>query len=450
MYYLGGQKDMPAKTSGCEKRIDRERVLDLAFFFVLFFVAAVANYRLFLHQALEQGTAFPSDIKAYILEIQGLNDTYSFPYPIIFWLAGFIKLFTTPERAMALATTLLNCLAMIALKWEMSRALLEDTVMQSREEKAKTRRIMADCMTSMVSVAMFFASMLILPGNLWLPGVKFRCIGVFTPNPYYNATYMAARPFAIVSFFSFFRLLGKYEKEENFPGKKEDFGECMIFAVSLLIATMAKPSFTIILVGAAGLNMLAVLFISRFKKFLSTILLGLCFIPTFLALLYQYSGVFVSKEEAVEAGIGFCFGDIWHVYCNFIPSAIAMGMCFPILVLLLNFKELKTKVFYRFSWELYAMSFVMAYFLYEKGFRKNDFNFAWGYMYGIFFGFIGALLLVMKDTMLLFAKDQSSVSKPIWKNGRFPVLVLEWIAFLAHVISGLIYFSWISAGASYF
>lgn len=440
---------MSAKPSVSDKRIDRERLWDLIIFCPLFFIAFVVTYRLFLHQALEEGSLFPSDMKAYILEIQGLNDTYSFPYPILFWTAKVIKLFTTPERAMALATALLNGLAMIALKWEMNKAILWNPagrISAGGPKENSFHLLLEGILISVVSIALFFVSMLILPGNLWLPGVKFRCIGVFTPNPFYNATYMAARPFAIVAFFSFCRLLTRYEKEENYPGKSEDFRECLVFSLSLLLSTMAKPSFTIVLVGAAGLNMLLVLFGGRFQKLRSTILLGLCFIPTFIALLYQYSGVFVSKETSVEAGIGFCVGEVWHVYCTFVPSAIVLGMGFPVMVLIFHLKEAMSDKAFRFSWEIFAMSFLMAYFLYEKGFRKNDFNFAWGYMYGIFFGFIGALLVLIKDTRSTFIalKGHTENKRQIFG------MVVEWLAFIAHVTSGLIYFSWLSRGASYF
>ena len=436
---------MPSIESKAQKGKKKSgRIGEWIFFGTLFLSVSALTFYLFREQAMER---FPSDMKAYILEIQGLNDVYSFPYPIFFWLGKFYWLFTTPEYAMALATLTLNGLGMILMKMEFDRHLLVD--LQLYLKKVGLERIvwLPGYITGFLSVALFFISMIIMPSGYYLPGVKFKYVGVFTPNPFHNATYMAARPFAILAFFTFLPLLRRFESEKSFPGKKEDVKDCLIFSGSLLLATMAKPSFTIVLLGSAGLNMLYVLFASKFQKILPTILLGLCFVPTFIALVYQYSGVFVSSEEQVEAGMGFCFGEVWHAYCSFVPSAIVLGMAFPISVLILNIKKLKTDIYFRFSWELYAMSFLMAYFLYEKGFRKFDFNFAWGYMYGIFFGFVGALFVLLKSTFEAIGLKQCLDRK---RGMTFAILIVEWLAFLAHLICGIVYFGSLMRGEFYY
>lgn len=428
----------------CRKREKIDRILGWSFFGILFLVASAVTFFLFYQQVYER---FPSDMKAYILEIQGLNDVYSFPYPIFFWLGKFFWLFTTPECAMALATLTLNGLGMILMKWQFDRHLFVG--MREQLKKAGLEKItwLPGCITGFLAVALFFISMIIMPWGHYLPGVKFKYVGVFTPNPFHNATYMAARPFAILAFFSFLPLLQRFEREKAFPGKKEDIKDCIVFAVCLLAATMAKPSFTIVLVGAAGLNMLYVLFASKFQKFVPTILLGLCFVPTFLALLYQYSGVFVSKEEQVEAGMGFCLGEVWHAYCAFVPSAVVLGMAFPLTVSFFHFRKLKTNMTFRFSWEVYVMSFLMAYFIYEKGFRKFDFNFAWGYMYGIFFGFVGALFVLLRDTFEAIGQKNGTKSK---EGLQWGIRIVEWSAFLAHLICGILYFGSLLRGEFYY
>jgi hypothetical protein len=365
---------------------------------------------------------YPSDMKAYILEMQGLDSGYSFPYPVLFKFSAFLNIFTTPEMAVALATMLLNGLAVVVTKYALNR--LTSGV---PEQLFTKHRWIAGVGISIVAIGLFFVSMLYPPDGLYLPGIKYNYLGVFTPNPFHNATYMAARPFAILAFLWYAKLLEVYEK----GGDRKDY---ILFAVFLLAATMTKPSFTIVLVGAAGLIMLYRLFRSRFSNFRQTILLGLTFVPTFIDLLYQFKGVFV-PEEGAEGGIGFCFGSIWRLYCDNIPLAIGLAVGFPILVLLLNYKELKCNTLYRFSWQVYLMSFCMTFFLYEKGFRAPDFNFSWGYMYGIFFAFFGALVVLIRATA---AK-------------RHPVrLTLQWMAFLWHLLCGLYYFYGIFQGRMYY
>ena len=197
-----------------------------------------------------------------------------------------------------------------------------------------------------------------------------------------------------------------------------------LFSVYLLLATMAKPSFTIVLVGAAGILMLWRMFHSKFRNFMPTIWLGVCFLPTFVDLLYQFRGVFV-PQEGQEGGIGFTLGHVWLQYCGNLPLAIGLAVGFPILVLLLNYKELCRDSIYRFSWQIYGMSFLMAFCLYEKGFREMDFNFSWGYMHGMFFVFLMTLIVMVKNI------------REWWKSWKVIFVIGEIAVFFYHLVCGV-------------
>lgn len=440
-----------------DNRTKTEKRMDILFFVMLLFAASAVTLYLFHRQTLGNEQSFHSDMKAYILEMQGLNTKYSFPYPILFKLGALIHLFAPAEFSMALATMLLNSLGMVMAKWMLDRQVL----LQLRESFLENRYLkkvpfLAGMVISCIAAALFFVSMLYLPNNIYLPGVKFKYVGVFTANPFHNATYMAARPFAILAFFSYAGLLDKYEKGYDASGKEgPDLKEYLFFACSLLLATMAKPSFTIVLVGAAGLIMVFRMVRSGFRNFLPTIWLGLCFLPTFADLLYQFKGVFV-PEEGAEGGIGFCFGEVWAQYCSFLPTAIFLGIGFPLVVLLLNFRKLKSDTLYRFSWQIYGMGFATAFLLYEKGFRKPDFNFSWGYMYGIFFAFVGAVVLLLKETAVFLGDSESGQTKEPLGSQKNKVMVklcllgIQWLAFLAHLGCGVYYLMGILRGQMYY
>lgn len=457
-----------------QKTVKESRV-DAAIFAVLLIAVSAMTLILFYRQTTGSPEHYHSDMKAYILEMQGLDSGYSFPYPVFFKLSAFLNLFATPELAVALATMLLNSLAIIVTKLALNHLTLselENAVerrqrrLQEAGKKSVVKKWMSGVLLSILAVSLFFISMLYPPSGIYLPGIKFKYLGVFTPNPFHNATYMAARPFAILAFLWYAKLLPVYERGcgarkagrrngsstgnggWNHEGSsavvnagKDDASalkDYVLFSVFLLLATMTKPSFTIVLVGTAGLIMLYRLFRSKFRNFVPTVQLGLCFIPTFLDLLYQYKGVFV-PEEGAEGGIGFCFGEVWGYYCSNIPLAICLAVGFSILVLLLNFRELKKDSLYRFSWQIYLMSFAMAFFLYEKGFRKPDFNFSWGYMYGIFFCHMGALLVLLKAT----AGGADSKKKSL-------LIALQWLAYLCHLICGVLYFGVFMSGRMYY
>ena len=406
------------------KGIGKDVWLDWAFFGVLLLFASAVTYTLFLRQTYGNPGYYHSDMKAYILEMQGLDSGYEFPYPIFFKLGAFFHLFAGPEVSVALATMVLNSLAMVFTKLALNHFTLKK--LQDAFGKYKW---MAGMIISVTAISLFFISMLYPPKGIYLPGIKFNYLGVFSANPWHNATYMAARPFAILAFLWYVKLLDGYE--EGFHGRWKDYA---LFSLFLLLATMTKPSFTIVLVGAAGLIMVWRMVKSRFRNFVPTIQLGLCFLPTFADLLYQYRGVFV-PSEGEEGGVGFSFGEVWRLYCDNIPLAIAIAAAFPLLVLVLNYKELKSCTLFRFSWQIFFMSLVMAFFLYEKGFRKPDFNFCWGYMYGIFFAFFGALVVLFKKT--------AEKKRPL-------LLGAQWLAFLWHLACGIYYFIGIFGGAMYY
>lgn len=463
--------------------------LDMGMFVVLLLLASYITFVLFYRQSTGE---YFSDMEAYILEMQGLDSGYSFPYPIFFRFAAFINMFVSPELAIALAITILNGLSMVLVKLALNRLVLRELT-EGLGSGGRGSAVLSGGILSLVAISLFFVSMLFPPEGIYLPGIRHVYLGVFTANPFHNATYMAARPFTILAFFQYCKLLLHYEegwngqwksgargsegsglpstkesrlpstkesglqgtKESGLPSTKENglqgtkesrlpstggkvpqgvsMWDYLLFSLFLLVATMTKPSFTIVLVGTAGLIMLYRLLVNRFRNFKATICLGLCFIPTFVDLLYQFGGVFVPRDGA-EGGIGFTFGGVWRLYCDNIPLAVCLAAGFPLLVLALNYRELKRDVIFRFSWQLFIMSFLMAFILYEKGFREVHFNFIWGYMYGVFFCFAGALLVLLRATA----------------RRKHPLLLTaQWLAYLWHVACGLYYFGGLLGGALY-
>ncbi len=455
------------KANDCMNRGKKVKITDAAVFVAMLIVVSAVTLILFYRQCTGNPELYHSDMKAYILEMQGLDSGYSFPYPVLFKLAAFIHLFTSPEWAVAIATMLLNSGAMVVTKVAMNHLVLSGREETKGSDGAKGMKITGGkiweriCI-SVIAVSLFFISMLYTPAGIYLPGIKFRYLGVFTANPFHNATYMAARPFAILAFLWFVKLLPVYERGLGRSGSvssattgQPGIWDYIWFSVFLLLATLAKPSFTLVMVSAAGLVMAYRMIRSGFRNFVPTVQLGLCFIPTFLDLLYQYKGVFVSAEKS-EGGVGFGFGDVWSLYCDCIPLGVCLAVGFPLMVLILNFRKYKKNTLHLFAWQLFAVSFSEAFLLYEKGFRKPDFNFSWGYMYGIFFCHFGALVVLMKETAELMqernaAKRETSKGDAA-RSGVMPAVLIgvQWLAYLCHLLCGLLYFRGIAAGGMYY
>lgn len=414
----------------------KAKISDSLIFAGLLLAVSAVMLWLFYRQCTGSEALYHSDMKAYILEMQGLESGYSFPYPVLFKLSALFHLVVSPELAVALATMVLNALSMIFTKWIFNRMV-------------QPKNLMAGVLVSVATIALFYLSMLFPPAGIYLPGIKFRYLGVFTPNPFHNATYLAARPFAILAFAWFVKLMGQYEKGWS----KETWKDYAGFGLTLLIATMTKPSFTLVMVSTAALLLLYRLIAKGFRIIVPTLQLGVCFVPTLIDLLYQFKGVFV-PEEGAEGGVGFCFGEVWAQYSGNILLSVALAVGFPILVLLLNRKECKKNSLLLFSWQLYLVAFLEAFFMYEKGFRKFDFNFSWGYMYGIFFVHFAALAVLLQKTLGWWRRPAAETDDgqipPVGTTGQVVLLCLQWLAFVAHLICGLVYFKSIFMGAMYY
>ncbi|MBQ8230343.1 MAG: hypothetical protein IJZ34_00225 [Lachnospiraceae bacterium] len=401
--------------------------LDRCVFALGLVVYTVLLFTLFYRQTLGNVNYYHSDMKAYILEMQGLESGYSFPYPLFFKLGALFHLFlNNPELSIALAVTVLNSLSPLVLKYYMNKILMKEC--DGNESQTGKKQLWLGLLITAGVFTVFFVSMVYPPKGIYLPGIKNNYVGVFTPNPFHNATYNATRPFAIVAYFLFGKILTEYEDKMN---RKDQ----LLFALFLFLTTITKPSFTFVLVPTAGLIMVYRIIKTKFRNFVPSVKLGLCFVPTFAALIYQFFGVFAPSADG-ESGIGFGIATAWKLHCDNIPLAIGLALGFPIFTLMVNYKQLKQDKWYRFSWQMLVISLAEVLFMYEKGFRLPDMNFSWGYMHGIFFVFVSSLIVLIRRT---------------WKKeGRLWLTAAQWLAYGWHLACGIYYFMGIFAGGLYY
>lgn len=361
---------------------------------------------------------FRSDMPDYVNKVRGIAGNYEFPYPLFFTLAKGIALFARAPLGVAITTALLNALGLCVTRHYMGK-LVEDNL-KVQEFDAKKRSLLEFAVT-------IFSFVLFLLGNLYSPkntaffgfDYAYRCMGIYTPNPFWNATYLATRPFTIICFFEAAKVLKCYQEQFSYKA-------CVPFAVSLFLMTITKPSYTLVLVPLMGILLLVDLVKSRGKSFRNAFFLCTTMIPTGLDLLYQFFGVFSGTNVmGEETGIAFGFAKVWSNFSKNIPLSILMGMALTIGVTVLNYKEFKKQFVLRFAWYNYLVAMVMFLCLYEKGFRMMHANFSWGYMHGMFFLFFVSLVLVLKNTIE-------------WsKNWRVIFLPAEWGVLVFHLVCGV-------------
>jgi hypothetical protein len=396
-----------------------------AAYFLLLAAYTVLLFVLFRNQAYHlEYQYYGSDVDAYILEMLGIDSGFDFPYPVYFMLGKFLALFSTVHMGAALSATILNSVSPAVLSYFMLKELAPLV-----PEKNKNRAAYEGFLL-LVTYSIFFVSMLYPPKNIYLPGMTLRNLGVFSANPYYNQTYLAARGFAIVAFFLFAHILTYYEDHVD---KKE----YIAFSVFLILATLTKPSFTFVLVSAAAVHMIVKLIMSKGKKFREFLYLLATAVPTFITLIIQFGGVFGSSSHAGEGGgIGFGIGKAWSVYTGNIVLAVMLANAFPGVVMLLNLKRFKDNKIFLLAWEVMMAGFLEFLCLYEKGDRFVHCNFAWGYIYGIFFVFVSGLMLLIENT--------------VKKKQHVGLLVFEWVVFIWHLGCGLAFFAMLYGGGYFY
>lgn len=404
------------------------KIVDFTIYTAAVICSTLAVFYLIYNQATHTGNMYLSDIHPYIDEMLGTQDEYSFPYPVMFKFAWLIyTICGKPELSMAIAVTLLNTLAIVATRQVIA--------------KQTGTKILATGSTLML----FFSSMLFSHG-LSRFGISNFYLGVYSPNPWHNATYMAARPFMIIAFVYGVITLARYEVDfkQGLSDKecKSSYKDYVIFSLAIFMVTMTKPAYTLPHMAAFGLVMIYRLIKNRFKNIEPTICMGFFYVPTIIALLYQYFGVFTGTSSmGGHNGIGIGFARVWSMYSHNIPLSLLVAGAFPIVVLILNVRLIKESDQIRMAWFVYLAGLLMALVFYEKGFREIHFNFQWGYMCGLFIVFLVSVIEVIKQYMTILQGKADRLLK-IKVSIEVVVLVL-------HVLYGLNYFVRMCWGITY-
>ena len=380
---------------------------DYLVFGVLVLVYATALFLLFYNQCIN---GYPSDMKTYVKEVYNWNHSY----PIFFYLSRFFAHFVGSAGAgTAISISFLNTLSPLFLKYYMDNTLLGDLPLEYNDEN---KYILKRLSVSFLTIGLFLVSM------LYVPGIKFVASG----NYFQNATSISTKPFMIVVFFVFARILDTYEE-------KVEIRDVVTLAIFTMLSTFAKPSFTFVFIPAAAIILAYRLIKNRFGTLKNTVLVCLAFAPTFLGLVFQFWRIYTEsgRGEDVESSIAIGFMKSWIPnFPYLLPLVIFMAIAFPLAVLFFHRKEIKTNTLYRLSWQIYIMATLQKMFIYETGERATHGNFGWGYLHGIFLLFVASVIVL----------KQSNAKR--WQK------IALWCLFGLHLVLGIWYFWRVFCGGS--
>ena len=277
----------------------------------------------------------------------------------------------------------------------------------------------------------FSLSLTILaPVTIWTDAYM---IGYLNPIVYHNPPTIAVRLFLIpVSVLA----LGIYESRSSLSLNQRTY-LTLLSAVLVLLATLAKPNYTLALIPACCLLAVWRWLRQRSVDF-PRLVFGLC-LPAALLLGLMYLLVRFNYDDGFGFGAGFLMVMKYHVPAWRIPIKLMLSLLFPVAVYLGYFKEARQDLYLNLSWLTCGVAGAMAYLLHEEGPRFSHGNLLWG-SYGAVFVLMFASMLFFVKRIQLKVNGEDGVSFPLAGANvkireAFILLVLG-----LHVLSGIAYY----------
>jgi hypothetical protein len=272
--------------------------------------------------------------------------------------------------------------------------------------------------TMMLTITTMLVSMIIVA----LPGAKsFVYLGVGTPNPWHNPTFLICRPFSLLVFLLFIMVFNQaFNKRINYL-------QYIALGVFAILSMWFKPSFMMSFLPTIALIVLYNWYKAKID-FGFIVKLIFTFLPAVVIIVIVYKFVYQSQTSNA---ISFAPGAYWYLYSKSVLFSLLLGMLFPIYVFILKIKNLSLE--FKIAGLNFLIAFIIAFLFTETGDRAAHGNLFWTYMFAMFFMF-----LVATKSFFLESKFY------IWQR------ILGYMFYAAHLFSGIIYFIYIFKGKAYF
>ena len=275
---------------------------------------------------------------------------------------------------------------------------------------------------------LFVSVALMLVSAIYFPLVnKHPYLGIFSPNPWHNPTFIAAKPFVLLIFYLYILEIAN----ETFFEKHSSI---ILISISLVICALIKPNFILAFVPSS----IVFCFFLPGRKTAMLVRTGLLLLPVLAVLVFQFLFTYY-HDASGSSSIQFCFFDVWQYHSESIPLAILQALAFPLAVLAVQFRRITTDRTLLFSWLLLGIGLLIFALLCETGHRKNHGNFGWTY--------ISCLNILFVYSAIVFLRWASDKPKNVrWFQLKFSFCSL---IFLLHLFSGIYYLATIACGIHY-
>lgn len=389
---------------------------------IIFVIFILLNASVFLNQAYN---SYRSDFVPHVKFVIDPNAeaSYSLMHILVRKITDIFVIFNSSlsEYYTSLATN--NLIIILSLSTALTYLLIKRFFLKSNENATKQ---LNSIQIQLLVLGILFSSMLIINLNI----NSNHYLGVWTPNPHHNPTYIFSKPFAVLSFVYLAFFLNKIVRN-NLSVKY------FIFTAFILLFSMwAKPSFLISFIPAF-LSLSFILFIKKQINFSSFIKSILVILPSILPLYIIKNRVFVNEDQGNSVVIS--LAESWSYFSNNIPLSVLLASAFPLYVFIiyaLKFKHLSANLskFHYLAMLNFFFAIIVMLFFKEVGERSLHANFSWTYSFSLFFIYLmGAELLIFRSGLKQY---------PIAEK-------LAYLLLFTHIFSGIFYFAIIFFGYAY-
>ena len=383
----------------------KERLLTIIIiiFYVCYgFSCAILYYR----QSIQYGGEYYSDLVAHIRSGGDGKSSYSIAYKIL----GVLYDITDNTKLIAIYLSVVSLLTV----WATYEILKFFVKMQ--------KIYIANSLLHICSILCCFAMSINIP--YIYPNAY---IGTITGQAWHNSTYLQMKLLGIFIIFLYFKMRETYMESIS-------ISQAIVFIGSLIFINMIKPNFILAFAPMMAICLAIDLFTAKTplrKRFRQIILFGSCVLPSLIVLLVQNQILYKGNSDGgIAIDIGYSFLRTGNPYAK-----ILLGLAFPLIVLIFNYKDLIYDKIYGSVWLMWIISFVEYGVFIETGKRQNHGNFAWGMIFCTF------LLFVISIYKLICNRDQ--------KKNNITYYYISLFILVLHVLSGMYYFLHLLRGGTY-
>ncbi len=209
------------------------------------------------------------------------------------------------------------------------------------------------------------------------------------PNVWHNPTTLFVRPFGLLAFYSLIVIFNNYKSNNS------NLKALVLFSVASGISCLAKPSFAFVLLPAAAIMTLVVIFQDfkpNFEKFGIPLLIAA--LPSAVILLFQFFTV-SDALTGYEIDTYIKFGSQFEMtFTQSIFSTISLMLIIAFVLCATGYRYVKTNPEYMIAVLAAFVGWLQYYFIYQTGPAAGDFF--WGYSLGVHVATVVSLALVMR------------------------------------------------------